>query len=218
MDEPLNPFSKGIKIAKPNSRQRHSVGNSPCKLSHSLILRPLTVIGFLIKGVLMGEISLVKPDFSLRSGVSDAFFVSLSSLSRKRKKIEVLGFLISFPSVSSFSSLLSPSTPPPPPYFPLWPLLSATGEILLWDGSLASRGFNPGLRFVISDNPLMEAGVTDLARVNKHRPHTALWKPAGGERKQELRWIWNSDRNATLPGQFDIYQPQQHSIFSSGFL
>lgn len=128
MDEPLNPFFKEIKIAKPNSRQRHSVCNSHCKLSHSVILWPLTVIGFLIKGVLMGEISLVKPDFSLRSGVSDAFFVSVKSV-WKRKKIEVLGFLISFP-LSDFSSLplsffqwgliifflfaVSFHTPPPP--------------------------------------------------------------------------------------------------------
>lgn len=56
MDEPLNPFSEE-KIAEPSSRQRHSICNSHCKLRHPLILWPLTVIGFLIKGVLMGEMS-----------------------------------------------------------------------------------------------------------------------------------------------------------------
>lgn len=40
--------------------------------------------------------------------------------------------------------------------------------------------------FVIFDNSLMEAGVKDLACVNKHTSHMSLWKATVGERKQEL--------------------------------
>lgn len=98
---------------------------------------------------------------------------------------------------SSFSSVPPPSLPPPPTttsYFS--PLLSVTGKILLWDGSLASCGFNPAMGFLNFDNLLMEAGMKALACVNKRRPHTSLWEAAEGgrESKSSESWIWHSDK------------------------
>lgn len=139
MGEPLNPFFKGIKIAKPDSRQRHSVCNSHCKLRHAVILWPLTVIGFLIKGVLMGEISLVKPDFKPQIWCIRSLCLFQACLQKEENKsAELPNFIslhISFffshslsssEVSSSFSSLLSPSPPPPPP--PSDPCFQPWGE------------------------------------------------------------------------------------------
>lgn len=147
MDEPLNPFFKGIKIAKPDSRQRHSVCNSHCKLRHSLILWPLTVIGFLIKGVLMGEISLVKPDLKPQIWCIRCFLCVCFKPSYiwKRKKIKVLG-LISFPPYQFFPLFHSLSSSEVIIFFLF--ALSFTPPLLLWLFTLAfSHGGNLIMRW-----------------------------------------------------------------------
>lgn len=141
MDEPLNPFSEQ-KRAEPGSRQRHYVCNSHCKLRYSLISGPLTVIGFLIKGVLMGESLLDQPDFKPQIWCLDAFFVLVSSLYMS-EKVGVGGCggwlpnLITLHIIFSLSSSEYSSLPLScllhPPFF-LSPLLSGfqpQGEILL---------------------------------------------------------------------------------------
>lgn len=82
MDDPLNPFSRKKNTAGPGSRRkRFSPSLSPLIPSAnsdtlcSLILRPLTVIGFLINGGLMGGHPLVRPDFKVQVRCSDASFV-----------------------------------------------------------------------------------------------------------------------------------------------
>lgn len=204
MDEPLNPFSEQ-KRAEPGSRQRHYVCNSHCKLRHSLISGPLTVIGFLIKGVLMGEISFGPARLQASNLVFRCFlcacFESLYVWKDGGGWVgEVVGFLILFPSISFFLSLpvkthlcLFPASFTPPLSF--HPCFQPQGEILLWAGRPASHGFNPAMEFVIFDNLLMEAGIKGLVCVNKHRPHTPLWKAMEGERKQSSEsWSWHSDK------------------------
>lgn len=87
MDEPLNPFSRGKNTAGPGSRRTCSslplsllIPSANSDTLCSLISCPLTVIGFLIKGVLMGGYPWVQPDFKLQIWCSDAFFVFVSSL------------------------------------------------------------------------------------------------------------------------------------------
>lgn len=117
-----------------------------------------------------------------------------------------VGFLILFPSIQFFLSLpvkthlfLFPASFTPPLSF--HPCFQPQGGILLWTGRPASHGFNPAMEFVIFDNLLMEAGMKALACVNKHSPHTPLWKATEGERKQKLGELKLTFRsNATLPG------------------
>lgn len=154
MDEPLNPFSEE-KIAEASSRQRHSICNSHCKLRHPLILWPLTVIGFLIKGVLMGEISFGPARLQASNLVLICFlcacfkplYVWIGGLGGGWGGA-VVSFLILFPSIYFFPSpLLSssedsssfPSLLPfrPPPLFLFTLAFSHRGNLIMrWPSCL----------------------------------------------------------------------------------
>lgn len=81
MDDPLNPFSRrktqqgqvqGESVSPPPLRRIPPANSDTLR---SLISPPLTVIGFLIKGGLVGGHPSVRPDFKVQVRCSDASFV-----------------------------------------------------------------------------------------------------------------------------------------------
>lgn len=229
MDEPLSPFLESQSKHSGPGSSKSSLFVIPRANSDtfcSLILYPLTIIGFLIKGDLTGQIwfsqtSMLKSDVWMLSLclLFQAFQIRFSSLSvyffflffchfQPNHQFKFLYFPSNIP-LWRFSSLFL-KTPSTISFFlhflSLHPLLfvlfslslimlllaPATGEIILWLGSPAPRGFNPAMGFL---NLLMETGIKALDYANKHRLSFSLKREQRERERRGELWDLLKDNN-----------------------